>query len=93
MRETPAKRVNHMAKILYFAALVEKLGTSSEEVTLPAEVTDVWTLLTWLRTRGDVWEHALAEPAVQVTVNRQLAAPETRIDDTVEIAIVSARLR
>ena len=31
------------------------------------------------------------ENTVQVTVNRQFAAPETKIENTVEIAIVSAR--
>ena len=82
-----------MAKILYFAALVEKLGTSSEETTLPAAVTDVRALLSWLRTRGGNWERVLAEAAVQVTVNRQFATPETKVDDGAEIAIISARLK
>lgn len=80
-----------MAKILYFAALVDALGTSSEEVTLPPSVTDVRGLLAWLRTRGENWDRALMENTVQVTVNRQFAAPETKIENTVEIAIVSAR--
>ena len=80
-----------MAKILYFAALVDKLGTASEEVLLPTDVTDVRRLLTWLRTRGNNWERALTETGVRVTVNRQFAAPETKIDNTVEIAIVPVR--
>ncbi|MBI3777383.1 MAG: MoaD/ThiS family protein [Gammaproteobacteria bacterium] len=77
-----------MAKILYFASLVDKLGTPSEEVTLPADVVDVRTLLAWLRTREGNWEIALMDNKVRVTVNRQFAALETRIDDAVEIAIV-----
>ena len=80
-----------MAKILYFAALVEKLGIAFEEVTLPAAVSDVRALLAWLRTRGDNWEHALTETGVRVTVNRQFAALETAIDKSMEIAIVPAR--
>ena len=80
-----------MAKILYFASLVDKLGSSSEEVTLPPAVTDVRALLTWLRARGMGWERALAEGMVQVTVNRQFANPETKIDDSAEIAIVPTR--
>jgi sulfur-carrier protein len=80
-----------MAKILYFAALVDKLGSASEEVALPAAVTDVRALMAWLRARGAAWERALAEGTVQITVNRQFAAPETRIDDNVEIAIVPTR--
>ncbi len=77
-----------MAKILYFASLVDKLGTSSEEATLPADIVDVRTLLAWLRTRQGNWEIALMDNKVRVTVNRQFAVPETRIDNTVEIAIV-----
>lgn len=80
-----------MAKLLYFAALVDKLGSASEEVALPAAITDVRTLLAWLRARGENWERALAENAVQVTVNRQFAVPETKIDNASEIALVSTR--
>ncbi len=80
-----------MVKILYFATLVDKLGSASEEVTLPATVADVQALLAWLRARGANWERALAQGAVQVTVNRQFAGPETRIDDGAEIAIVPTR--
>lgn len=80
-----------MAKLLYFASLVDKLGSTSEEVALPASVTDIRTLLAWLRARGENWERALTENAVQVTVNRQFAVPETKIDNTCEIALVSAR--
>lgn len=60
------------------------LGRSS----LPADVVDVRTLLAWLRTRKGNREIALTDDKVRVTVNRQFAAPETRIDDSVEIAIV-----
>ena len=55
-----------MAKILYFATLVDKLGSASEEVTLPATVADVQALLAWLRARGANWERALAQGAVHV---------------------------
>ncbi len=80
-----------MAKILYFANLVDILGSSSEEVSLPASIADVRALLAWLRARGGNWETALMEHMVRVTVNRQFAAPETSIDNTTEIAIVPAR--
>jgi molybdopterin synthase sulfur carrier subunit len=81
-----------MAKILYFSILVDKLGRSSEEVGLPGSVTDVRTLLAWLRTRGGNWEKALQEGAVKVTVNRQFAEVDTAVNDKMEIAIVPARL-
>lgn len=80
-----------MAKILYFAGLVDKLGSSSEDVTLPAAVIDVRALLAWLRARGGNWERVLTEETVRVTVNRQFAMPETRIDNASEIAIIPTR--
>lgn len=80
-----------MAKILYFAILVEKLGRASEETDLPSSVTDVRTLLAWLRQRGENWEHALAENAVRVTVNRQFVALDSPVDNNAEIAIVAMR--
>ncbi|MGE5241742.1 MAG: MoaD/ThiS family protein [Bacteroidota bacterium] len=80
-----------MAKILYFAILVEKLGRASEETDLPPSVTDVRALLAWLRQRGENWEHALAENAVRVTVNRQFVALDSPVDNNAEIAIVAMR--
>ena len=81
-----------MAKILYFSTLVDKVGSSSEEVNLPESVTDVRALLAWLRARGGNWENALKENAVQVTVNRQFAVVGTAVKNKMEIAIVPARL-
>ena len=43
-----------MAKLLYFAALADRLGRTSEETALPATITDVRTLLAWLRGRGGI---------------------------------------
>ncbi len=79
-----------MARILYFAYLVDKLGRSAEEIELPADVRTVGALLEWLRRRGGVWEKALADGEVKVTVNKQFASAHTPIDDSCEIAIVSA---
>jgi len=81
-----------MAKILYFSILVDKFGHAEEEVSLPGSVTDVRTLLAWLRTRGDIWEKSLREDAVKVTLNRQFAEAGTAVNDKMEIAIVPARL-
>jgi molybdopterin synthase sulfur carrier subunit len=81
------KRV--MARILYFAQLVDRVGKSSEELPLPPEVTTVRALLTLLRTRGPDWRQALADDAVRVTVNRQLATLDTPISDKQEIGLLS----
>lgn len=50
-------------------------------------------LLAWLRARGGVWETLFADDAVNVTVNRQFAVPDTRLDDRAEIALLPARRR
>ena len=44
-----------MAKLLYVADLVERLGRASVEILLPAKITTVATLLAWLRGRGGAW--------------------------------------
>lgn len=80
-----------MAKILYFAQLVDRVGKASEELALPPDVTTVRTLLTLLRARGPDWRQALADDAVRVTVNRQLATLDTPIDDRQEIGLLSTR--
>jgi sulfur-carrier protein len=75
-------------RILYFAALADKLGSTQDELTLPNEVQDVRGLLAWLRTRGGVWEQTLADDKVRVLVNRQFVVLDTRISADDEVAIV-----
>ena len=41
-----------MLKVLYFASLRERLGRSSEELALPAEVADIAGLRDFLVARG-----------------------------------------
>jgi len=81
-----------MARILYFASLVDQLGRGVEEVELPAEVTDVRGLLAWLRARGGNWDKYIREDALRITVNKKFAEPGTRVTDGDEIALVSERL-
>lgn len=80
-----------MAKLLYFAGLVDQLGRASEEVALPAEVNTVEALLAWLRRRGGAWGPALQVNAVRVTVNKQFSVPATPVKNQDEIALVPAR--
>lgn len=80
-----------MAKILYFAGLVNQLGRAAEEVDIPPDVGDVGSFLAWLRLRGGKWEQQLVDGAVRVTVDRQFAAPETRVTNASEIALVNTR--
>ncbi len=82
-----------MVRILYFGRLPDLLRRGSEELRLPPGISDVRGLLAHLRRRGGVWERALAEDAVRVTVNRAFASPETPVGDGDEVALVSVSLR
>ena len=79
-----------MVKLLYFAALVDRLGTAAEEMELPAEAATVLALLAHLRERGDHWEKAFVAGTVRVTVIRQFADLDAPIKDGDEIAFISA---
>jgi molybdopterin synthase sulfur carrier subunit len=49
-------------KLLYFAWVREKVGYGAEEVELPAGVTTVADVVSWLRTRGPEFDAAFARP-------------------------------
>lgn len=75
-------------KLLYFIELAKISGKDEEDVDLPDKVTDVESLLAWLRRRGSSWNEHFADDRVQVTVNRQFAEPYTLIEHGDEVAIV-----
>lgn len=79
-----------MVKLLFFAALVDRLGAASEEIELPPAVTTVDQLLATLRERGGVWDETFKTGAVRVTVNKQFAELDARIKDGDEIALIAA---
>jgi molybdopterin synthase sulfur carrier subunit len=45
-------------RLLYFAWVKEKTGIGAEEIELPASVTTVAELMSWLKTRGPEFAHA-----------------------------------
>lgn len=75
-------------KILYFIQLAKVSGKDEEEITIPDSVSNVESLLAWLRKKGPGWKTAFVDEAVQVTVNRQFAEPYTLIEHGDEVAIV-----
>jgi molybdopterin synthase sulfur carrier subunit len=67
-------------KILYFAWLRAKTGTTSEEVSPPPEVTTVGALMEWLAASRPGFAEALAAPGVvRAAVNQDYA----QVDDPV----------
>jgi len=75
-------------KVLYFAWLKQKVGAAEEEVTPPAEVTDVAGLLDWLATLSPRHRDALANRSVvRVAVNQSYAKPDHPVRRGDEVAL------
>ena len=75
-------------KVLYFAWLKAKTGTSEEEVSPPPEVTTVGALLDWLKARGPGHAEALSDlSVVKVAVNQEYARPGDPVRPGDEVAL------
>ena len=74
--------------LLYFSYLVKHLGKQAETLEPPPSVTDVETLLVWLRKRGAAYARMLQEGSYRVTVNKQFSEPFTRIENGDEVALI-----
>lgn len=74
-------------RVLYFAWLRERIGTSEEEVAPPPEVATVGQVIAWLRTRGPAYDSAFAAGnRVRCAVNQEFAGPEDRVGAGDEVA-------
>ena len=75
-------------KILYFAWLRTRTGVGEEIVDPPASVATVQDLIEWLKTRGDGYAEALADPSVvRVAVNQEYAKWDAAVRSDDEIAL------
>ena len=75
-------------KLLYFIELAKISGKNEEEVDVPESVTNVETLLNWVRKRGERWQEPFEANRLQVTVNKQFSEPYTLIEHGDEVAFV-----
>ena len=74
-------------RLLYFAWVKEKAGIAAEEVELPAHVTTIGDLMTWLKTRGPEFANAFARSEViRAAIDRSHVRHDTRIGAAREIA-------
>jgi DUF971 family protein/molybdopterin converting factor small subunit len=87
-REQKTDQGPRCIQLLYFTYLVKKFGKESEQVTLPDGVSDVQTLLNWLRRKSSTYEQMLREDSFRVTVNKQFSEPFTRLEDGDEVALI-----
>lgn len=77
-----------MTRLLYFAWVREMVGTDSETLALPADVTTVGDLLDWLATRSPDHAAALADRSrIRIAVDQAFATPATPLENPREIAI------
>ena len=71
----------------FFASLREALGTSSETVSLPADVITAGMARDFLRARGGVWAEALADgKALRIALNQQMVEPGATLSEGCELA-------
>lgn len=74
-------------KLLFFAGLREQLGTSGEEIELPAGVTTLAGVREHLKSRGGNYERVFAGKAlVRMAVNQEMAQPGATVKPGDEVA-------
>ena len=75
-----------MITVLFFAGLREALGTSSEMLALPSEVTTVAALRDHLAARGDKWGALASARNLRAAVNQDMVPLTSAIKDGDEVA-------
>jgi molybdopterin synthase sulfur carrier subunit len=71
----------------FFASVRETLGTSSEALAVPADVTTVGAVRALLVARGGAWAEVLGEGrALRMAFNQVMCAPETPLLEGGEVA-------
>ena len=74
-------------RVLYFAALRERVGRSEETVDVPDDVTRVGELQRWLAARGEPWTTAFTETRrVRAAVDQSMAGEGADLHEGAEVA-------
>ena len=75
-------------QVLYFGWVKSRIGIGKEELSPPPEVTNVASLIDWLKGRGDRYAHAFEDSTVlRVAVNQEIAPLDAAIADGDEVAV------
>ncbi|WP_456415790.1 molybdopterin converting factor subunit 1 [Thiolapillus sp.] len=75
-----------MIRVLYFASLRDRLGSSGEELELSENTRDITALKALLAQRGERWAAVFAEDELLLAaVNQEMAQADTPINDGDEI--------
>lgn len=74
-------------KILYFAWMRQRIGSSAETIDLPGDVTTVSDLVDWLVGRGENYGQAFARrDVIRAAVNQEYVRFDHPVSNTDEIA-------
>ncbi len=74
-------------RVLYFAALRERIGHAEESVDTPRGVASVGELRNWLAQRGEPWSAAFAEARrVRAAVDQAMVDDRHALHDGAEVA-------
>ena len=75
-------------QVLYFGWVKSRIGTGKEELSPPPEVTNVATLIEWLKGQGEGYSKAFEDSAaLRVAVNQKIASLDAAISDNDEVAV------
>jgi sulfur-carrier protein len=74
-------------KVLYFARIKESVNYSTEDIVLPADVSNINTLKKYLASRGEVWADLFSgKQIVRAAINHELVDDMMAIKDGDEVA-------
>ena len=75
-------------QVLYFGWVKSRIGTGKEELSPPPEVTNVATLIEWLKGQGEGYSKAFEDSAaLRVAVNQKIAPLDAAISENDEVAV------
>ena len=76
-----------LIKVLYFARLKESLNYSTEDIDLPADITNVVHLKAHLAKRGEAWANLFnGKQSIRAAINHALVDDNAQIKDGDEVA-------
>ncbi len=75
-------------QLLYFGWIRTRIGTGRETLEPPADITNVKTLVEWLKNRGEGYQEALEDLSViRVAVNQEMVDLDAAISPGDEVAL------
>lgn len=74
-------------KILYFAWLRSKVGVAEETLELSENITTLYELIAWMKTRGEAFEEIFADlNVVRVAIDQEYVTKDASLEGVSEIA-------